>query len=196
MKPHTPKQVPPTTLSLFLEAQACLLSGFTSSGYLLYVELYCRLYFFYLLFWSRGIMSVCLSGSIGGYGNGILSHYVPGFWVTVSPHRPVDRRSHQLPVKTWRLHAQSMGTLLYENSYFQLVNGKTGAKVAELIANPSQFPVILNYYVPVSLRQGLQMRPLKALYGWDRRWYKGKRPCSLFPSHPILPRIHLCYLGC
>ena len=79
-KPHSPQQVLLTTLSLFLDAQAYFLSGVTSSGYFLYMELYCRLYFFRLLFWSLGIMSICLD-VLGGTG---MAFCLPVFWVTVS----------------------------------------------------------------------------------------------------------------
>lgn len=58
-KPHTPEQVLPTTLSLFPEAHAYFLPGFTSSGYLLYVELYCGLLF--LLHACSGHLVPCLS---------------------------------------------------------------------------------------------------------------------------------------
>lgn len=74
---------------------------------------------------------VCLSGSIRGYGGGgMFSHCAPGFWVTVSPHRPADSCycSHQLLGKAWRMHAQSLCTGRYEDSSFQLVNGSQAQK--------------------------------------------------------------------
>lgn len=142
-----------------------MVSGFTS-----WMQS-CTVGFFVVVLFLPAILIICyhiclsnFPGSMRRVRSGILYYciLVPGFWDTVSPHRPIDGCycSHQLVMKTWRLHVWSLCTVTYDSSYFHLANGKRGVKAIQLIARPSQVQAVLSVITfSLSLRQGLHVDP-------------------------------------